>query len=57
YEIGPCVLLFVSMSVFLNTQECAECGSPKIEWASISIGITLCDACAAIHRTLGSSVR
>ncbi|CAM9270672.1 unnamed protein product [Ectocarpus sp. 12 AP-2014] len=35
---------------------CAECGSSSIEWASVNIGITLCEACATVHRALGSSV-
>ncbi|CAN0297692.1 unnamed protein product, partial [Ectocarpus sp. 13 AM-2016] len=26
------------------------------EWASVNIGITLCEACATVHRALGSSV-
>ncbi|CAM9150257.1 unnamed protein product [Ascophyllum nodosum] len=36
--------------------ECAECGSPSIEWASVNLGVTLCGACATVHGTLGSSI-
>lgn len=50
-------LCFPSFFFFFVRQECAECGSSDIEWASVNIGITLCEACAAIHRTLSASVR
>ncbi|CAM9540819.1 unnamed protein product, partial [Laminaria digitata] len=36
--------------------ECVECESPNIEWASVNIGVTLCGACATVHRTLGTAV-
>ena len=41
----------------LPAQTCAECESPNIEWASVNIGVTLCGACATVHRTLGTAVR
>ncbi|OHS97749.1 hypothetical protein TRFO_35956 [Tritrichomonas foetus] len=35
---------------------CADCGNPNSEWASINWGVTLCESCASIHRSLSSAV-
>lgn len=35
---------------------CADCGSPKVEWASINLGVVLCIECSGGHRNLGSHV-
>ncbi|XP_059170070.1 arf-GAP with dual PH domain-containing protein 1-like [Physella acuta] len=35
--------------------ECADCGEKNPDWASCTIGVFLCQACAGIHRGLGSS--
>ncbi|XP_062846204.1 arf-GAP with Rho-GAP domain, ANK repeat and PH domain-containing protein 1 [Trichomycterus rosablanca] len=34
---------------------CADCGSPNPEWASINLLMVVCEACAGVHRSLGSS--
>ena len=36
--------------------ECADCGAPRPDWASLSLGVTLCIACSGVHRSLGVSV-
>lgn len=36
-----------------GNDRCADCGSPKPEWASINLGILLCIECSGIHRSLG----
>ena len=33
---------------------CADCGAPAPTWASINLGVTLCLACAGVHRRLGT---
>jgi hypothetical protein len=33
--------------------ECADCGAPRPDWASLSLGVTLCIACSGVHRGLG----
>ncbi|XP_077662730.1 LOW QUALITY PROTEIN: arf-GAP with coiled-coil, ANK repeat and PH domain-containing protein 1-like [Eretmochelys imbricata] len=33
--------------------QCCDCRSPRTEWASINLGITLCIECSGIHRSLG----
>jgi hypothetical protein len=35
---------------------CADCGSPNASWASINWAVSLCEACSADHRGLGSGV-
>ncbi|KCV70466.1 hypothetical protein H696_02806 [Fonticula alba] len=32
---------------------CADCGTLKPKWASISLGILVCIACSGVHRSLG----
>ena len=32
---------------------CADCGAPKVEWASINLGVVLCIECSGGHRNLG----
>ncbi|KAL1503935.1 hypothetical protein AB1Y20_012396 [Prymnesium parvum] len=36
-----------------GNSQCADCGAPSPTWASINLGITLCLACAGVHRQLG----
>ena len=36
--------------------ECAECSANDVEWASTSLGITLCADCAIAHRKLGNNI-
>ncbi|NXW66445.1 ARAP1 protein, partial [Eurystomus gularis] len=35
---------------------CADCGSPKPDWASINLCIVICKRCAGEHRGLGPSI-
>ncbi|XP_035383109.1 arf-GAP with Rho-GAP domain, ANK repeat and PH domain-containing protein 1 isoform X2 [Electrophorus electricus] len=34
---------------------CGDCGSPNPEWASINLLLVICEACAGVHRSLGSN--
>ncbi|KAI4882270.1 hypothetical protein NFI96_027223 [Prochilodus magdalenae] len=34
---------------------CADCGSSNPEWASINLLVVICEACAGVHRSMGSS--
>lgn len=36
---------------------CADCGAPKVEWASINLGVVLCIECSGGHRNLGVYMR
>ncbi|XP_071421216.1 arf-GAP with Rho-GAP domain, ANK repeat and PH domain-containing protein 1 isoform X1 [Pithys albifrons albifrons] len=35
---------------------CADCGSPKPDWASINLCVVICKRCAGEHRGLGPSI-
>ncbi|XP_061846141.1 arf-GAP with Rho-GAP domain, ANK repeat and PH domain-containing protein 1 isoform X2 [Colius striatus] len=35
---------------------CADCGSPRPEWASINLCVVICKRCAGEHRGLGSGI-
>ena len=35
---------------------CLECESRKVEWASVNLGIFVCEACSVRHRSLGRHV-
>ncbi|CAG5132727.1 unnamed protein product [Candidula unifasciata] len=37
-----------------GNNECADCGEKKIDWASPTFGVFLCQECAGIHRGLSS---
>ncbi|KAG9266167.1 arf-GAP with Rho-GAP domain, ANK repeat and PH domain-containing protein 1-like isoform X1 [Astyanax mexicanus] len=34
---------------------CADCGSSNPEWASINLLVVICEACAGVHRSIGTS--
>jgi len=36
--------------------ECADCGAPEPDWASLNCGVLLCQHCAGAHRGLGTHV-
>ncbi|KAK0043798.1 arf-GAP with dual PH domain-containing protein 1 [Biomphalaria pfeifferi] len=38
-----------------GNDHCADCGSKNPDWASCTIGVFVCNVCAGIHRSLGSS--
>ncbi|NXD74473.1 ARAP1 protein, partial [Eolophus roseicapillus] len=37
-------------------RSCADCGSPKPDWASINLCVVICKRCAGEHRGLGPSI-
>ncbi|XP_064361338.1 arf-GAP with Rho-GAP domain, ANK repeat and PH domain-containing protein 1 isoform X2 [Dromaius novaehollandiae] len=37
-------------------RRCADCGSPKPDWASINLCVVICKRCAGEHRGLGPSI-
>ena len=50
-ETSDLVIAFVTKNNY-----CAECNSLDVTWISISIGITLCEECASVHRQLTWSI-
>lgn len=36
--------------------ECADCGEPRPDWASLNLGTLICIECSGIHRNLGSHI-
>lgn len=47
-------LLYIS--TLSGNQQCADCSSQTIGWASINLGIFICLECSGIHRKLGVDV-
>jgi len=39
-----------------HNASCADCGNSGNTWASVNLGVFLCDRCADIHRALGTHV-
>ncbi|KAG7257751.1 hypothetical protein CRUP_028767, partial [Coryphaenoides rupestris] len=31
---------------------CADCGNPEPDWASLTLGVFLCQACSLLHRSI-----
>jgi len=36
-----------------GNEKCCDCGSPRPDWASVNLGVTLCIQCSAVHRGMG----
>ncbi|XP_010547791.1 PREDICTED: ADP-ribosylation factor GTPase-activating protein AGD1-like isoform X2 [Tarenaya hassleriana] len=36
-----------------GNEQCADCGSPEPDWASLNLGVLICIECSGIHRNLG----
>lgn len=36
-----------------GNSQCADCGTPDPDWASLSLGVLMCIECSGIHRSLG----
>eukprot|EP00913_Durusdinium_trenchii_P018313 g17204.t1 len=39
-----------------ENQECADCGAPRPDWASVNQGTLICIDCAGTHRSLGAHI-
>ena len=39
-----------------ENSRCADCSSAHVSWASVNVGITLCEECALVHQQLGWTV-
>jgi hypothetical protein len=39
-----------------KNERCCECNGPSPDWASLNLGIMLCQVCAGIHRSLGAHI-
>ncbi|ETO32712.1 centaurin alpha [Reticulomyxa filosa] len=37
-------------------EQCIECDSTDVEWASLNLGVFLCEKCSGRHRALGTHV-
>ncbi|KAK7918745.1 hypothetical protein WMY93_010029 [Mugilogobius chulae] len=35
-----------------GNETCADCGSPEAEWASLPLGVFVCQACSLLHRSI-----
>ncbi|XP_066537264.1 arf-GAP with Rho-GAP domain, ANK repeat and PH domain-containing protein 2 [Hoplias malabaricus] len=48
----------VAEKVWFNhsNRNCADCGAPDPEWASINLGVVICKTCAGQHRFLGCGI-
>jgi len=44
------------LSLIRGNGECADCGMPEPDWASLNLGIMLCIQCSGVHRQLGVQV-
>uniref|UniRef100_A0A8C5N3K7 Arf-GAP with Rho-GAP domain, ANK repeat and PH domain-containing protein 2 n=1 Tax=Gouania willdenowi TaxID=441366 RepID=A0A8C5N3K7_GOUWI len=48
----------VAEKIWFNeaNRTCADCHSPKPEWASVNLGVVICKKCAGQHRSLGPNI-
>uniref|UniRef100_UPI003AAFC4B0 arf-GAP with Rho-GAP domain, ANK repeat and PH domain-containing protein 2 isoform X1 n=1 Tax=Centroberyx gerrardi TaxID=166262 RepID=UPI003AAFC4B0 len=48
----------VAEKIWFNeaNRSCADCRTPRPEWASVNLGVVICKKCAGQHRSLGPSI-
>lgn len=54
----PAAMTKVPKAILLRpgNRQCADCKALDPRWASVNLGIFICDACAGIHRNLGTHI-
>nr|XP_033466550.1 arf-GAP with dual PH domain-containing protein 1-like [Epinephelus lanceolatus] len=35
-----------------GNETCADCGNPEPDWASLTLGVFVCQACSLLHRSI-----